>query len=251
MAISSHLSCVGVLVDMTSFVAVSQDSHYHRKAVDRHCTQLVEIFFRTCFLRNAPRRGISFIRIISLFSVCTSSHPTLLCRCKTNKHKYTCPKCEAPYCSLGCYKEHNNRCTEYFNQENVMEYLQSSKATDEGKLQMAEILSRAKEAEQREAEEFSILNKLEELDLGMQIKDSLFNFSDDPDLFFKLTKEEQQTFLAMLEKGNIAKLVPVWQPWWLNKEQDVIKSTVRVAMLLQLTSIENSSARNTDSFKCR
>lgn len=47
-----------------------------------------------------------------------------------------------------------------------MEYLQSSKADDEGKLQMVEILQRAKEAEQREEEEFTILRKLEELDLG-------------------------------------------------------------------------------------
>jgi hypothetical protein len=104
-----------------------------------------------------------------------------------------------------------------------LEYLQSTKATDEGKLKIAQVLHRAKEEEQRDAEEFSVLKRLEELDLGTAFYLPVFDFLDDPDLFSKLTKEEQLTFLSMVEEGNIAKLVPIWKPWWLNKDKDFEK----------------------------
>ena len=34
--------------------------------------------------------------------------------CNQNEVKYICPKCKIPYCSMDCYKKHNNECTEEF-----------------------------------------------------------------------------------------------------------------------------------------
>ena len=52
-------------------------------------------------------------------SVCTAS-PFRVCRvCTRNEAKYTCPRCNIPYCSVGCYASHGEQCTEAFYREHV------------------------------------------------------------------------------------------------------------------------------------
>jgi hypothetical protein len=48
--------------------------------------------------------------------------------CTREYAKYTCPRCNAPYCSMPCYKLHSDGCTEEFFKENVTEELQHRKA---------------------------------------------------------------------------------------------------------------------------
>lgn len=36
---------------------------------------------------------------------------TNLARCTSKRAEYTCPRCNTRYCTLACYKTHNNRCT--------------------------------------------------------------------------------------------------------------------------------------------
>ena len=35
-------------------------------------------------------------------------------RCVRAAAAYTCPRCNAPYCGLDCYKRHGQHCTEAF-----------------------------------------------------------------------------------------------------------------------------------------
>lgn len=35
-------------------------------------------------------------------------------RCLAQAARYACPRCNMPYCSLGCYQGHGERCTESF-----------------------------------------------------------------------------------------------------------------------------------------
>ena len=40
---------------------------------------------------------------------------------KNNDAKYICPKCKVPYCSMECYKKHNEACTEEFYKSNFIQ----------------------------------------------------------------------------------------------------------------------------------
>ncbi len=65
--------------------------------------------------------------------------------CHKRGGRYKCPKCQACYCSVGCYKGHSKECTEAFNEENVIEELKGQKATPEQgskmRAQLAEMTS--------------------------------------------------------------------------------------------------------------
>ena len=51
--------------------------------------------------------------------------------CKINVPKYKCPKCSIYYCSINCYKKHNEKCTEEFYKNNIIEELKATKFSDE------------------------------------------------------------------------------------------------------------------------
>ena len=51
--------------------------------------------------------------------------------CKINNSKYKCPKCNIFYCSINCYKTHNEKCTEEFYKNNIIEELKATKFSDE------------------------------------------------------------------------------------------------------------------------
>jgi len=106
---------------------------------------------------------------------------------------------------LDCYKTHSTNCTEAFYKENIDEMLKSTKSTDEEKKMITETIKRVQEQDLLEQEEMALLDSLEGVDL------------DSPDLFNKLTKEDQQTFKNLIESGKITSLLPVWEPWWLKE----------------------------------
>jgi len=83
------------------------------------------------------------------------SSPTLRrCQvCHDNQARYTCPKCELPYCSVQCYQTHNNdqnkndaaggsssSCTESFYKDRVSQVLQLEVKEKKGDMQ--QILTR-------------------------------------------------------------------------------------------------------------
>ena len=50
--------------------------------------------------------------------------------CKQKNSKYICPKCKIFYCSVDCYKKHNNDCIEKFYKKNCEEELKSIKINE-------------------------------------------------------------------------------------------------------------------------
>ncbi|KAL5682713.1 hypothetical protein ACJX0J_009098, partial [Zea mays] len=62
--------------------------------------------------------------------------------CQKQFAQYTCPRCNARYCSLSCYKGHSVQCTESFMRENVMDELKQMQPEDESKKKMLDILKR-------------------------------------------------------------------------------------------------------------
>jgi len=122
--------------------------------------------------------------------------------CKRNERRYTCPKCQVAYCSLDCYKKHNEGCAESFYQQNIFGVLQSTHATEQDKKNILQILSRIRENETTSQEEADIFDRMSQLDL------------DSPDLFSQLSKEEQTTFMNLIQNGRAGTLISVWEPWW-------------------------------------
>jgi len=75
------------------------------------------------------------------------SADSVLCRvCGKQFSKYTCPRCNARYCSLSCFKGHNSGCTESFYGEQATEELKGLKASEESKKEMRDILERYEKA---------------------------------------------------------------------------------------------------------
>lgn len=75
---------------------------------------------------------------------------------------------------------------------------------------MQNILWRVKEAEETQFSQMQLLSeKLDSLDL------------DDPRLFEKLTKEEQETFSKMISGSEFSSIVELWKPWWMQSSRIV------------------------------
>jgi len=63
--------------------------------------------------------------------------------CTENQSKYVCPKCEAPYCSLLCYKSSSHlECSENFYKGCIEDELDIQRLDDVSKREMIDILKR-------------------------------------------------------------------------------------------------------------
>ena len=144
------------------------------------------------------------------------------CRvCSVEQSKYTCPRCEAPYCSLACYKNHSNDCIESFYQSQVEHELSHTRATEEDKQKLEQIMQRLKkidrdedenddaEEEQETEEESNEREKYERLQL----------LSEKDDICVEdLTEEEKMLFekfvQLQIDNEGVNLDMKVWEPWW-------------------------------------
>ncbi|ONL99289.1 Zinc finger HIT domain-containing protein 2 [Zea mays] len=117
----------------------------------------------------------------------------VICRvCQKQFAQYTCPRCNARYCSLSCYKGHSVQCTESFMRENVMDELKQMQPEDESKKKMLDILKRLHLEEEMASDGED----------GEEIK--LEDLSDC----------EIKRFRQALASGELSKMIEPWTPWW-------------------------------------
>ncbi|TDH73112.1 hypothetical protein CCR75_004263 [Bremia lactucae] len=142
-----------------------------------------------------------------------------VCRvCTTREARYTCPRCNIPYCSVGCYAPHGQDCTEQFYENHVRNEMQlSSKARekDTGKQEknIQELLKRVQEFHNKHQQLTNGQNNEEALALRMQ---ELVVLEKSGQLTLEsLTLEERKKFLGEVADGRLGKLVELWSPWWL------------------------------------
>eukprot|EP01066_Platyproteum_vivax_P010312 Platyproteum_vivax@DN4602_c0_g1_i3.p1 len=129
--------------------------------------------------------------------------------CREVAFQYVCPRCDAPYCSVKCYKNHNNKCTEAFYEANVKEQLAT--------------LQPCKESVKEFKDTLQALDALEpvwnETDLDEDIDDErraqLLDLAQ-RDLLTKdmLTPQEMQMFKEALKDGQIQAHLTPYSPWW-------------------------------------
>ncbi|XP_044536695.1 zinc finger HIT domain-containing protein 2 [Gracilinanus agilis] len=103
--------------------------------------------------------------------------------------RYTCPRCNVPYCSLACYRAHG-ACAEAFYRDQVLGELRGRKASPS---RLAGALRRLREQREAEASE------------EHQGLDGLWE---------RLQPAEKAAFERLLSRGEAGKLLPPWRPWW-------------------------------------
>jgi gas vesicle protein len=139
--------------------------------------------------------------------------------CRQNLSRYTCPRCQIPYCSVDCYRNHTTEnsedvsaCTEAFYQNRVQSIRQLE--TLEHNEDTHKVLNRqyeqslVSEDEDVSAEElYTLLSALEE----QQGDDSMTQ----EQLLSLLSPTLRATFQKDLQNGSLQKLVlETWYPWW-------------------------------------
>ncbi|XP_045412027.1 zinc finger HIT domain-containing protein 2 [Lemur catta] len=112
--------------------------------------------------------------------------------------RYTCPRCNVPYCSLRCYRAHGT-CAEDFYRDQVLGELRGRSASPS---RLASALRRLRQ--QRETEDAP----------------SEAGFSPGPapgglsGLWERLAPAEKTAFERLLSRGEAGRLLPPWRPWW-------------------------------------
>ncbi|XP_031476552.1 uncharacterized protein LOC116248093 isoform X1 [Nymphaea colorata] len=173
----------------------------------------------------------------------------IICRvCQKQFSQYTCPRCNARYCSLPCYKRHSLHCTESFMRENVMEELRHIQPEDETKRKMLELLKRF---------------HLDELDKPFEIEidkgDSLLSedtiqkvLRGDAMSLDDLSNEEKKQFQRAVASGELGKLIEPWRPWWYNPSARTISLSREGAQLVQpiIAGESTSSGRGRENDPC-
>ncbi|XP_062951499.1 zinc finger HIT domain-containing protein 2 [Cynocephalus volans] len=112
--------------------------------------------------------------------------------------RYTCPRCNVPYCSLRCYRAHGT-CAEVFYREQVLGELRGRSASPS---RLASALRRLRQ--QRETED-------QPEEAGLSPGPAPGGLSG---LWERLAPAEKATFERLLSRGEAGRLLPPWQPWW-------------------------------------
>jgi hypothetical protein len=151
-----------------------------------------------------------------------NSHRRVCHVCQRQAALYTCPRCEAPYCSTACYQSHGESCTEAFFRDQVVEELQGSRVGDESKQHVASLLAqdsaaRVADAEMLDAEGANLSVAALETAAALLDDDSLDGEERIAQVFGALTAEQQQSFARAISAGHVGgsriKLAH-WRPWW-------------------------------------
>lgn len=117
---------------------------------------------------------------------------------ETQPARYTCPRCNVPYCSLRCYRAHGT-CAEAFYRDQVLGELRGRSASPS---RLAGALRRLRQ--QRETDDVP--------------GETGFNSGPAPGavsgLWEGLTPAEKAAFERLLSRGEAGRLLPPWRPWW-------------------------------------
>ncbi|MEE6522628.1 hypothetical protein FKM82_021253 [Ascaphus truei] len=130
--------------------------------------------------------------------------PGVCSLCLSTPSRYTCPRCNAPYCGLSCYQGPRHMpCSEAFYKEAVLQRLREEQAGPQGRREVEEMLLRLREVEgRREVEAGAGLDRYPGVN------------EEEAGLWGSLTPWEREDFQRLLRSGQIGALVPEWRPWW-------------------------------------
>ncbi|KUF90082.1 Zinc finger HIT domain-containing protein 2 [Phytophthora nicotianae] len=197
-----------------------------------------------------PSSNVSASPVLSEGPVVNNASMARVCRvCTTQEARYTCPRCNTPYCSVDCYRSHGEGCTEQFFESHVrseMTLASNAKGNDDEKQQRSiqELLERVREFQEEqqqladgEDDEEALVQRMQEL--ALLDKEGRLTLDC-------LTPEERRKFLGEVADGRLGKLVELWTPWWLMSERKYRNETSarRRELVLEEIGGENDEGEN-------
>jgi len=154
--------------------------------------------------------------------------------CPVSKDNYyTCPKCNAAYCSLQCYRSPKHlQCSETFYKQCVQEEMKL--VAKEGGGVGKEVVKKTYQALLNNAAAANDECENEPLDSDDDENDDIverlegIDLEDSDAVWSKLTESERTEFQALLQSGEISKYVPDYKPWWDHYYSSHAKKKVQV-----------------------
>uniref|UniRef100_A0A8D9ALK2 Zinc finger HIT domain-containing protein 2 n=1 Tax=Cacopsylla melanoneura TaxID=428564 RepID=A0A8D9ALK2_9HEMI len=139
--------------------------------------------------------------------------------CCSEGSKYLCPRCGVRYCSVPCYKNPAHlMCSEDFFKQCIQEELDSTPADSQMRKQMMEALQKMHE----EGVEDELLDSDdEEEDLATRLEN--IDLDNAEAVWGQLTDAERADFESLISSGDVAKILPVWTPWWMPRAKPLIE----------------------------
>ena len=146
--------------------------------------------------------------------------------CNNNQEvKYVCPKCKVPYCSMECYKKHNESCTEEFYKSNVIQELKNTKFNEEEKKNFREKLKNYQEKlnlidenyEQLKDED-DIINKkiLHYEEILKKMNEDKFNSKYD------FTADDWNDFNNFIKNFQQSEIFRIYKPFWSREAKSLL-----------------------------
>nr|XP_039270938.1 zinc finger HIT domain-containing protein 2-like [Styela clava] len=130
--------------------------------------------------------------------------------CKEAAGKYTCPRCNVSYCSLGCFKHQTHSgCSESFYKDCFVQEMKQSRASDAEKLRIMKMLKNFEDENKKDDDPTEILEE--------RLKN--VNLDDSDEVWSRLTPDEREEFKRNMQNGS---LVKEWSPWWLYHDTNLV-----------------------------
>ncbi|XP_017299546.1 zinc finger HIT domain-containing protein 2-like isoform X2 [Diaphorina citri] len=159
--------------------------------------------------------------------------------CSSGNSKYLCPRCGVRYCSVPCYKSPSHlMCSEDFFKQCIQEELDSTPADPQTRKQMMEALQKMHETALEDGQEDELLDSDDEdADLATRLENIDLNNAEA--VWSLLTDAERAEFESLVSSGDVAKILPVWTPWWCTKPAPLIE---------EVNQPESSATQNTPEY---
>ncbi|XP_074861353.1 zinc finger HIT domain-containing protein 2 [Carettochelys insculpta] len=124
--------------------------------------------------------------------------------CLRERAPYTCPRCNARFCSVPCYRGHG-ACAEAFHRRQLLLRLRGQRGDPDSRARLKEALLRLRELGDVEPQ------------LGRNPEDH------DDGLWERLSPAQKAAFQRLLSSGEIGAFLPPWRPWWHGRGRGLVQ----------------------------
>ncbi|KAI0785209.1 hypothetical protein C8Q75DRAFT_723127 [Abortiporus biennis] len=164
-----------------------------------------------------------------------SSIPCAICHRQFSR--YTCPTCNAPYCSLTCFRSPNHgECSEAFYRKEIKSDIHSNPSkTAEERTKMMDLLKRFEEDALDESELLEADGGEDEVDLANRLQSLDMEKASYDEIWSALTSEEREQFMKLVQNpsSNITQQLlaseelqtQILEPWWERPSDEYEDST--------------------------
>ncbi|KAK8791102.1 hypothetical protein WA158_005733 [Blastocystis sp. Blastoise] len=200
----------------------------------------------------------------------------VLCKvCHQKQALYICPKCNADYCSLECYKKHGDTCTENFYNSQVFEEMNLRQKEDKEMniKKMNEILSHLNdldtmpmsyESNENNHDMYGSLNPTEnEEDQPYELEEEEEEEIDEETIAHlidlaqsdKISIDDlpislQKLFEKDIKNGVLNEEIPVWIPWWKESidihHKEVLRRNHKLIQIINQDTDEDDKTESID-----